>query len=928
MNMSATSPIQIFGRDAEVAALLSTVESVSERGASVVLRGEAGIGKSYLIGSARQHAEARGMRVIATAGVESEAKLPLAGLHTLLRPVLPMVSRLPAPQREAMNVAFGLSAGDRPELFLVALATLSLLCEIASERPLLVVVDDAQWLDESTASVLVFVARRLSSDPVVMLTALRDGYSTPFDAPDMTAMSIDRLDEAAVRSLLAATWPDLSVTARERVITAAAGSPLALAELPRALAPDHRKGAAALPETLRLTAQLEQAFLERFDQLPETTRSTLLIAALNENDSLVETLAAVEHITGGLTADPLLPAARHGLVHLDAEVLRFRHPLVRSAITQAATPAQRQVAHQALAEVIDASDHRRSVWHRAAATFVPDEQIALLLEENARESVERGGVASAVAAFSRAAELSSDRAAQGRRWLGAAELALELGDAERTSDLLKAAENRPLEAHDQARVAWLREATSPDLGGGPQAIAATVGRALQIARSGEVELAMRILTLCAWNAFNLDTAGSSAGLFLGALKELDVPENDPRVVAILGYVDPVRSGRRVIRTASAYADGAGIETDAIYELLNSLGTVGALPTGEALFATAIDRLRSRGMIRQLSQLLMEASHAWFLVGRVKSAQAAAEESLQLAYEAQLPPIWSGATNSLLALLAGARGEYALAAQLADQAGAAALALKSRCLWFLTQNARGVNELSAGNYERAYHELERLFDPSDPTHHSFWSYFAIGDLAEAALAIGREHEVRDLMTSIEPLTASGSTWLSVSFQYASYLMADDCDAERLYQTALEAELGSWPFHRARLHLAHGIWLRRHRRRADSRPVLRQALEIFEALEAHPWAMKARQELLVAGAPGEAPKADLVSMQTLTAQELQVAQLAADGLSNREIGERLFLSPRTVGSHLYRIFPKLDISSRNQLGKALRRILSEHETGAPM
>ncbi len=916
-------PSQIFGRDLEMAELLAMIESAGEGGGAVVIRGDAGIGKSYLVNATRNRAEARGMRIVATAGVESEAKLALAGLHTLLRPVLPMIERLPPPQRDALNVAFGLSTGERPELFLIALATLTLLCELATEAPVLVVVEDAQWLDVATANVLVFVARRLSSDRVVMLAALRAGYATPFDSEDLTDLELNRLDETSVQALLAATWPELPATVRERVVAAAAGSPLALLELPRALAPRHRSGASALPPTLPLTTQLERAFLERFDQLPDITRSTLLIAALSDSDLLAEALTAIEQSMGPLSSDPLLPALQHGLLHLDGDALRFRHPLVRSAITQAATPAQRQLAHSALADLTETNEPQRSVWHRAAATFTADEQIAALLENNARDSVERGGLASAIDAFSRAADLSPDLALRGRRWLSAAELAFELGDAEQTSRLLGSADSMPLETSDKARIAWLREATSPDLGGGPQAISATVGRALEIARSGEADSAMRILSLCAWNAFNLDTAGSSAALFLAALEELAVPENDPGAIAIRSYVDPVRFGPCVRRMTAEHERAASLDTDSMLQLVNALGAVGATVEGKALFVRAIDHLRARGMIRQLSQFLMEAGHAEFMVGRVRSAEAQADESLRLAYEAKLPPVWSGATRSLQATLAGVRGDHDIATQLADQASAAALALKSRCLGVLTQIARGLNHLSAGHHERAYHELRRLFDPNDLTYHSFWSSFAIGDLAEAGLALGRQEEVRELMNAIEPLTAGGGPWLLVAFQYAQALLAADQDAEDLYQAGLEAELGTWPFYRARLHLAHGIWLRRHRRRADSRPVLRLALETFHALDTEPWAAKARLELRAAG---ETSQPGPLTRDTLTAQELQIAKLAADGLSNKAIGERLFLSPRTVGSHLYRIFPKLEISSRTQLPQALQLALAHQELGS--
>jgi DNA-binding CsgD family transcriptional regulator len=914
-------PTTIFGRDVELAALDSTLDSLDEHGSAIVIRGEAGIGKSFLVQATRERAETRGMHSIATAGLESEAKLPLAGLHTLLRPLFPRISRLPAPQRDALSVAFGLTAGERPEVFMIALATLTLLGDVAADRPLVVVVEDAQWLDPATADVLVFVARRLSSDRVVMLAALRSGYPTAFTAPDLTAIDLPRLDETAVRGFLRANWPQLTPGVRDRLITDADGSPLALAELPRALAPHHREGEAPLPPVLPMTAQLEDAFLERFAQMPEETQFALRLAALNDSDSLDEMLTATRLSGNELSADPLLPALDHGLVEVHGEILRFRHPLVRSAISQAATPTQRQHAHSALADALGAKDPHRGVWHRAAATSSPDETVAALLEGNARQSFDRGGLGSALAAFKRAAELSPDPAARGGRLVSAAELAVELGSAEEAARLLQTAGEMPLAQHDTARLAWLRETTSPDLGGGPEAIRSTVSRALDLARDGDADLALRILVLCAWNAFNLDTAGTSARLFLAALDELSPREDEPARLAVLAYVDPVTFGAQVVRVAPAHATGE-VDIQATDELVNALGALGAQVRGEALFTRGVGYARSRGLFRPLSQFLMEGGYTSFLLGRWRSAEAAAEEALKLSQEAKMPPVWSGATNALKATLAGARGEHELAAQLADQASASALEINSRSLAFLVQTARGVNELSAGRYDRAYHELHRMFDPADPTHHSFWHAFAIGDLAEAGLAVGRGDEVRDAVRSVEPLAASESNWLRVGLQYADALLADDDEADDLYHAALEAELGSWPFYRARLQLAHGIRLRRNRHRLDSRPVLRLALETFDALGADPWAARTRQELRAAGEVGASRT---TTRDTLTPQELQIAKLAADGLSNKEIGERLFLSPRTIGSHLYRIFPKLEISSRNQLTRALRTALAEQELG---
>jgi DNA-binding CsgD family transcriptional regulator len=904
-------PIQIFGREEELAVLGGLLDAADQRGAAVVIRGEAGIGKSFLIQAARRHAEERGFRVVEIDGLEREATLPFAGLHTLLRPILARIRQLPAPQRHALEVAFGHREGKAPELFLIALATLTLISEWTSDCSLLVVVEDAQWLDPATADVLLFVARRLESDPVVMLIAARSEDDIPLVTAGLAEIALSPLDDAAARALLEARWPELAPAVRKQLIVAAAGSPLALTELPRALAPQQLVGGTSLPKVLPLTAQLAHTFLLRVAELPDSTQTALLVAALNDGDSLSEALEAAGQIVGArLSLASLTSAQQCDLVDVEGTALRFRHPLVRSAISQAAAASQRVSAHAALAEIV-AQDPDRRAWHLSAASVGPDEDIAALLEVSAHRALDRGNLAAAVSSLERAAELSPDSASRGGRWLSAAELAVELGRVDAVSRLLAHAGKLSLSQHDEGRLAWMREATSPDLRGDPLAIRSNIDLARSLAKSGDVDLALRILAKVAWNAFNLDHAESSAELFLSAIAEMPVADDDPRTLAILAYVAPVRYGPRVI--ASATSRSATSDPQAMFDLVNALGALGAQVHGEEHFLGSVEYLRSQGMLRLLSQFLLLGAWASFLLGHWRRAEAEVEECLHHAEETRMPPVWNGAARALQATLAGVRGDHDSCGLLAAEAEPAAMVLRSRTLLFLTQSARGLNALSAGRYEEAYHELRRMFEPSDPTHHSFWFAFAIGDLAEAAVAIGRSDDVRYLLHRVTPLIESESPWLLIAVQHARALLADDQHAEALYQAALNSDMSMWPFHRARLQLAYGVWLRRQRRRADSRVPLRRARDTFDALGAIPWGERARSELRASGEGSSARQS--YAWYRLTAQELQIARLAADGLSNKKIGERLFLSHRTIGSHLYQIFPKLGIASRRELRDAL-------------
>lgn len=391
-----------------------------------MVRGEPGIGKSALLAEVSRAAAVDGVRVLSAAGVESEAQLPFAGLHQLLRPIMSLHEELAAPQRDAVLAAFGMAAAEAPDLFLIALAVLNMVAEAATRSPVLLVVDDAHWLDRASADDLIFVARRLESEPVLLVAAVRDGYPGPFDDAGLPELPLQRLDDEASNALLDSRAPGLEAQVRDRLLKEAAGNPLALVELPIAMGSVGR-GAALSPTWLPLTTRLEQAFSARVSRLPYNTRTLLLVGAVNDAASLSETLDAAALINGAeVGVAELAPAVAAGLIEVDAAELRFRHPLMRSAIRHRAGMPERHTAHAALAEILVGADDRR-VWHRAVSSDRPNEAVAAELDAAAANALRRGGVVAAVTALEHAARLSSDPVRRAERLLRAADVAVELG---------------------------------------------------------------------------------------------------------------------------------------------------------------------------------------------------------------------------------------------------------------------------------------------------------------------------------------------------------------------------------------------------------------------------------------------------------------------------------------------------------------------
>jgi hypothetical protein len=515
------------------------LDGVRARGSAMVLRGEAGIGKSVLLGAARDSARRRGLRTLSTAGVEAESSFPYAGLHQLLRPLLGGVDRLPVRQRSMLLAAFGDADHDGDgDLFLVALAALGLLSAEAARRPVLVTVDDAQWLDSASHDVIAFVGRRLDADPIVMLGAVREGYRTGLMG--LPEHVVGPLDDQAARTLLHVRAPSMAVLLRRRLLTEAAGNPLALVELPALSAsPDSLAEKVVLP----LSARLEQAFADRLADAPPETAALLVVFAADVTSSLREVLAATQIVfERPVTAGSLQPAFDAGLLRLDDAVLRFRHPLVRAAVYQSATGEQRRAAHAALARVVADQPDRRP-RHRADAATGPDEDVARDLEAMGARALKRGAALDASTAMARAASLSTDPTARVRRLLGAAEPAFEAGRADLVRVVVEQARRESLTESESARVEWLSEifddGSGPAQGDTSARILHLMRLALRAAREDDADLALALLSAaairCWWTGSDPDTRRQ----VVTAVESLDGPRTPARRIVAIALADPL-----------------------------------------------------------------------------------------------------------------------------------------------------------------------------------------------------------------------------------------------------------------------------------------------------------------------------------------------------------------------------------------------------
>ncbi|MGI5507126.1 LuxR C-terminal-related transcriptional regulator [Lentzea sp. CA-135723] len=934
----------LVGRERERERLAALARS----GGSLLIAGEPGVGKSALLATLDGHL---------VTGVEAEQDLPYAGLHQVLHPFLDL-SAVPGVRRAALEVVFGLSDGPVPPLQLVGLAAL----DVLSASRCVVLVDDAQWLDQASQDVLGFVARRLTGSALVVVAREPVFAGVP-------TLSLQPLSPDDARSLLAEVAPALSAERRSVVLALAAGNPLALSELP--LGGD----------------SLEEAFAARCAALPAESRSSLLSLAL-----------------GGPVRPELGAAVEARLVSRDGA---FRHPLIRSAVVRCAGADEVRDTHRRLAFAAVQPDQR--AWHLAEAASGADENVACLLEKTADRALARGGAVAAVRALERAAGLG-DPAAVVRRSLRAAELAAEAGRRDDVDRILTSLRGLDLTARERALVTWLP--TAFDDGVGVAGPAELVGLAESVA-ADDVELGLRIFWSVAMRCFWVEPGQAVRERIAAIARRLPIDPHDPRMLAMAAYVCPVQQGDAVVAglrevtgagasaagvgaraadagapaaradapaagvgvpaarvdvpaagvsapaaradapaagvgvpaarvdvpaagvsapaarvdasAAGADAPAAGVgdpaagvgdpavgatcpptDDPATLRLLGSAALqVGAFADSVRLSHAAGLGFRAQGQYGLLARAL--AVEAWSRTRLGDLAEPLAREAALLAEETS-QPYMRGLALAVQAEIAALRGCYERCASLCAEAERIGLAAGARPVLATVQLARGLAALGEGRYADAYAAILRVHDPADPAYQLALRRYVLPELAEAATRSGNADEARKIVEELD--TATTSPALASGLRYARALLAPE--PEESFEAALDAESSPWD--RARVRLAFGAWLRRQRRAAQARPHLKAAAEAFEAFGTTDWAERAREELRASG-ESRGVSGDL------TEHELTIARLAADGLTNKEIGERLHLSHRTVSTHLHRIFPKLGVTARAELREALEGAMGE-------
>jgi DNA-binding CsgD family transcriptional regulator len=890
----------LVGREPELRTIHELVDGVAEHGGALVLRGEPGIGKSALLADASRYATDHGLNVLSTVAVESEARLPFAGLHQLLRPELDGADALPPPQRAALRAAFGIE-GTSADPFPVALGALELLSDHAAKSPLLIVVEDAHWLDGPSADVISFVARRIESEPIALLIATREG---PPSEAGLEDVQLEGLAEPEAGALLDATAPDLAPEVRRRLLDEARGNPLALVELPKALAYEQLHGQELLPDVLPLSERLERAFATRFADLPAETRRVLVFAAAEDGGVVEAVLGAA-----GSTLDALEPAVAAGLVEVDHERLRFHHPLVRSAIYQEAGAGERRAAHAALAlEVADDPD--RSVWHRAAAAAGTDDELAGDLLRAAHRARNRGAPGAAITALERAAELTADEQERGGLFIEAAEAEWEVGRVERSMELLAKAKPLNLRSYERLRLAFLSEVFDQRNWTGTSRVAAFAELAKELTDAGRPGDALRALEVVAVRSYWGNPDPATRELIVEAADALPISKDSAELLLVLANADTLGQGARVLRRLTSRKPTA-TTPDELHALAVSAYAVWSFDVSLPLATQAVDGLRAQGRLGPLAQALTIQAWAAVHLANAPLALAAADEAIALAAETRQIR-WSLASRMAKATILAERGQLDEAERVSAEVEAALLQMGANPLLALVQFARGRGAVAHQQYTEGRDHLERIFDPADTAYHPLVGALGLADLIDAYVHLGDHDRAAKYLAQLESLVGQvPGTLLVAQLAYARALVADD---EETYQDGLSTPLATWPCYRGRLLLAYGSWLRRRRRVAESRAPLRAAKELFDGLGFDGAAELARQELRASGETSRrrAPEA----WDQLSPQELQIARMAAEGLTNREIGQKLFLSHRTVGSHLYRMFPKLGITSRGQLATALQ------------
>jgi DNA-binding CsgD family transcriptional regulator len=879
------------GRAEEIRAIDALlVDARSGVSGVLVIRGEPGMGKSSLLDHAAQAAD--GASVLRGAGVETEVELPFAALHLLLRPALDRLDTLPGPQAVALRGAFGLAPVAETDRFLVGLATLTLLSELAEERPLLVLIDDIQWFDQASAAALVFASRRLRSEGVTLLIAARDDQAA-FPTTGLPELRLGGLARDDAERLLSDGLP---AHLREQVLSEADGNPLALIELSKAARGGELEFAGPLP----LTHRLLEAFAGQIHWLPEPTRMVLAVVAAEDTGALGVVLAAAG--TLGIPAEALEPAERAGLVRVTGGVVRFRHPLLRSAAYQGALSSQRRAIHRALAGSVSGD---RRAWHLALAATGPDEEIADALERSAERAGARLGYAAMATAYERSAQLSADQGHLARRLAAAATAASQAGQSSRAADLSERATQLTGDPMTLARLAEVRAAAAFDDAAPRQAARILIDGAAGIAETNP-RSAARMLLAASHHIWSTGDAALTAEVSR-QLDRVALPAGDDHVGVTRGLAlihgGDLESGYPLLSDFLQQPPPSDVEGQLMFAY--PAFVAGRLGRAVELSTSLAARSRAEGRIRLLPFVLDQFAYTQVLTGRHRDARNNAAEALQIAMDTgQAYP--TAGLRGMLAWLAAVEGDEERCRAMAEDGVRFALTHSVPAVDLLSTWALAMLDLTQGRDQAALDRLQARRRGS-----SHFATRVVVDEVEAAVRLGTPERVRESLALFERWAAlSGEAWAGALVARCHGLLRD---SEEHFTRALELhQLAAQPYEQARTRLAYGEWLRRRRRKAEARPHLRQAHEAFDRLGARPWAERAAAELRAAG-EATLTRRRVDPGTALTAQELQVVRLAAKGATNRDIAAHLLLSPRTIGQHLYKAFPKLGISARTELAR---------------
>ena len=919
----------LIGREAECERLDELLDRARlGRSGALVIRGEAGIGKTALLDYAVERAE--GMTVVRTLGIESEAELEFSALLDVCRPLLARIDELPEHQAEALRAALDLGPAVQVDRFAVGAATLGLLAAGAEESPLLVLVDDAQWLDPSSADALLFATRRLQADRVLVLYGAREGEDTPFEPAGIESVVVTGLTRDEATRLLAGEI-EASSDVADRLYEATGGNPLALLELPGLLSPEQIAGTVPLEDPLPAGSTVERAFARRAETLPDDSRRALLVAASSLSGSLELLVLALECL--GLGAADLEAAEDAGLIRLGGDRLGFRHPLVRSAVYYAAPPSEQRAAHRALADSLAEGDQALRAWHLASAALGPDEEVAASLVSVANRARDRRAHAEAATALESAARLTPDRTLRLERLTRAAEDAWDGGDSRDALRLLAEAEALVAASADRSRLLHLRGRIERRVGDLAAACDLLLEAEMLIVGGDRLEQA-RILAFVAPAAVGagelpraLEVARRLRGLVPhdGSFLDAHADEMLGWVLSLSGCADEARPLLERAADLFLAVERPSWLAQAIASM--ALRFVERVAESDALALTATRRAREEGP-RALLTALELLTLSELQAGRWAVAEAHVEEGLGLA-----DPL-DHVDQRLLLLVRAAKIDAARGAADRCRARVEEVVTGADACGFVSVQPQahatlGLLELGAqqlpaaiDHLERAAAEVERLgLHEREATPHA--------DLVEALVRSGRRDEAADVLARLDERACNGTPlWGGALVARGRGMLAEDEDeAEASFEDslALHARVDD-RFQHARTLLAFGERLRRAGRRRDARDRLRASVELFDELGARPWAERARQELRASGETLR--RRESLETEQLTPQELHIALQVAEGKTNKEVGAALFLSHKTVEFHLSRVFRKLDLNSRAELIRQFAAEGAPADAGAPM